>query len=152
MNSDQDYTFRPRLESLEDRFLLSTTAFRSFVPASFHPVAFTAFRPVFAGGTHTPAQVPTILHPAVTAAYNVSLVPHHISLGLFDKPSPVSVNGLDTGIGTPGLRTPSVLASDAGFSIPGLPSFAPAQPVTPPPLQSTGFTMSPQGIISGNLF
>jgi hypothetical protein len=150
MNSDQHCTFRPRLESLDDRLLL--TAFRTFVPVNFHPAALTPIRPVFAGGTHTPAQVPTILHPAATAAFNVSLVPHHISLGLFDKPSPVSVNGLDTGIGTPGLRTPSVLASDVGYSIPGLPSYAPSQPVTTPPFQSTGFTMSPEGIVSGSLF
>jgi hypothetical protein len=79
-------------------------------------------------------------------------VPQHISLGLFDSPGKISVNGADSGIGTPGLRTPPVLASDAGLSIPGLPFFAPSQPVAPPPLQTTGFTLSPEGIISGSLF
>jgi hypothetical protein len=150
MNSDRDRTFRPRLESLDDRLLL--TAFRTFVPPNFHPASLSPIIPVRAAGTHTPAQVPTVLHPAASAAYRVSIVPQHISLGLFDTPGKVSVNGFDTGLGTPGLRTPSVFSGDAGFSIPGLSTFAPSQPVTPPPLQSTGFTLSPQGIISGSLF
>jgi hypothetical protein len=148
MNSDQDCTFQPRLESLEDRFLLSTaSAFRNLLPVVAHPSIFA-----YTGPIHTAAQVPTILNPVGATTYKVSIVPQHDSLGLSDLPSPITVTGFDPGISEPGLRTPSFLANDPGLTIPGLPSYAPSHPATGAPLQSTGFTLSPQGIVTGSLF
>ncbi len=148
MKSDRDCTFHPRLESLEDRFLLTGgIIFRTAAPASFPlPTIFVT------GGTHTAAQVPTLLHPAQSVSHTVSIVPHHISLGLFDTPSPTTVSGFDTGISRSAIRTPAVLAGDTGFALSGLPNYAPSQPLTAPPLLPVGFTLSPDGTVNGRLF
>ncbi|HEX5272327.1 MAG TPA: hypothetical protein VFW33_17640 [Gemmataceae bacterium] len=154
MKADRDCAYRPGLESLEDRCLLTgTTVFRPVLPAPINVATF--FAPLRNPGayTHTAAQVPTLLHPAAPTTYKTTIVPQHMtSLGAFTSPPQTTINGIGGGITTPGLRTPSVLAGDQGFTFPGLPSFAPSQPVTAPPLQPTGFTITPQGIISGSLF
>jgi hypothetical protein len=153
MNSDRDRTFTPRLESLDDRFLLTGfVIYRYLVPPNLSRLPATPVKPAVVGGNHTPAQVRTIVNPVGAATRSVSIVPPHISLGLFDSPNKVNVPGFDTGIGTSGLRTPTVIASDAGFTTAGLTIFAPSQPVTTPPLLSTGLTLSPQGVVSGSLF
>jgi hypothetical protein len=147
MNSDHDCTFRPRLEALEDRLVLTApTLFRFLLPPKLSRL------PTFVGGNHTPAQIHTIVNPAAPVMRNVSVVPQHISLGLFDTPAKINVNGADSGIVSSGIRTPSMFGSDPGFTASGLPIFAPSHPVTPPPLLSTGFSISPEGIISGRLF
>jgi hypothetical protein len=153
MNSDQDCTFRPRLEALEDRFLLSgTVIYRFLVPPHLSRLPPAPVRPPIVGGNHTPAQVPTFIHPVGATTHSVSIVPQHISLGLFDKPSKVNVTGFNGGISNSGLRTPPVLASDAGFTAPGLIPFPLFQAATPSAPPTTGLTLSPQGLVSGRLF
>jgi hypothetical protein len=153
MNSDRDRTFTPRLESLDDRFLLTGfVIYRFLVPPHFSRLPASPPRPVFAGGNHTPAQIHTIVNPAGGATRSVSIVPQHISLGLSDLPSKVNVPGFDAGLGNSGLRTPSVIASDAGFTTPGLIPFTLFPATTTSPSQTTGLTLSPQGVVSGSLF
>jgi hypothetical protein len=151
MTTDPDRLFRPRLESLEDRALLTVwPGYRFLVPPNLVGRTATVISPHIPRGTHTPAEIHTIFNPGSVFTRSVTIVPHHISLGLYDTPNPITVRGFDPGLSVPGLRTPPVLVSDAGFSMPGLPQFAPSQPVTPPPFQVGGLTVSPDGTISGS--
>jgi hypothetical protein len=142
MNSDPARTFRPRLEALDDRLLLS--GFRTFF--------FSAPRAGAVGGSGTPAAIHTLVNPANVATHSFAVVPHHISLGGFDRPSPITLGGVDPGIVKPGLPGARTSVSDPGLTTPGLPSYPPSHPLTPPPFQVGGFRMAPDGTISGSLF
>jgi hypothetical protein len=145
MNFASDRTFRPRLEALDDRLLLS--GFRSLYFPSLRLAPGGAV-----GGSGTPAAVHTIVNPANAATHSVAIVPHHISLGGFDRPSPITVGGIDQGIIKPGLPGASTSISDPGLTTPGLPSYPPSHPATPLPFQVGGFRLAPNGTISGSLF
>jgi hypothetical protein len=149
MTTDQGRLFQPRLESLEDRYLLTVWPGYRFLLPSF-ALRFAAAS-ALAGGTHTPAQIHTVVNPGNVFLRTVSIVPQHISLGLFDQPSPVNVRGFNPGLSVPGLPGPTVIRSDFGYTTPGLPYFyTPSQPVTPPPLQVGGLTLLPNGTVIGN--
>jgi hypothetical protein len=153
MNSDRDRTFTPRLESLDDRFLLTGfVIYRYLVPPNLSRLPAFPPRPAVVGGNHTPAQIRTIVNPIGAATRSVSIVPQHISLGLSDLPSKINVPGFDAGIGNSGLRTPSVIASDAGINTPGLIPFTLVPATATSSSQSPGLTLSPQGVVSGSLF
>jgi len=141
MNANGNRSYQPLLESLEDRFLLTGYRRVILLPGPHLPGAATT------RGTGTPAAIHTIVNPASVASRTVSLVPQHISLG-YDQPSPITIHGSDLGIVEPGL--PGAFVSDPGLTTPGLPIYTPSQPLTPPPLQVGGLTLSPEGIISGS--
>ena len=140
MNSDRDCTFQPRLESLEDRRLLTgLVIYRLLVPPKFTPPAGLLLGSdaglrrgdAHAGAGAYPRQ------PGRCGDAQRFIVCRSISLGLSDSPGKVNVPGFDTGLVNAGLRT----RCSAAFGAAGLPIFAPFQPVTTPPLLSTGFTL-----------
>jgi hypothetical protein len=146
MNANCDRAFQPGLESLEDRFLLSAARllFRPTLPRRGLVAAL--------GGAGTAGAVRTIVNPANAAKFTVSIVPRDSSPVGLSQPGTTTIRGFDSGIAEPGLPTPNALAHDPGLSTPGLPFFAPSQPVTPGPIQPGGLVLHPDGSISGNLF
>ncbi len=118
MNANGNRQYRPQLELLEDRFLLSGYRRIVLLPApQIHPIV-PATR-----GTGTPADIHTIVNPANVVTSSVSIVPQHISLGLFDQPTPITISGVDPGLTTPGLPVVTNFASDPGLTMPGLPIY-----------------------------
>jgi hypothetical protein len=151
MTSAQGRPYRPRLESLEDRALLTASfpAFR-FLSSPDFSLRFAALT-AQASGTHTPAEIRTVVSSRFAAFHSVSIVPQHISFDLSDQPNPVSVRGPGAGLSGPGLPGPTVTHNDPGFTTPGLPYFfTHSQPVTPPPLQVGGLFLNPDGTVGGS--
>ena len=143
MNGKSDRTFRPQLESVEERELLST--FGSVFPgvrqlASLTSLAesfrFAVPQPNLNVSTHTPmakggsasslttfnspaTSVHLLVSPNTSSTFNYSLVPQQMGFGLTNLPSPVTLTtSTDFGLTTPGLITTSTLASDPGIYIP----------------------------------
>jgi hypothetical protein len=146
MSAMTDRGFHPRLESLEERNLLS--GFRSIFTRS----VVQSLNGAPAGGTGTAGAVRTIVNTFNLARFTVSVVPHNSSLGGFSHTSPATVPGFDPGLGVPGLPTAHGFGAGPGLTTPGLPSIAPSQPVTPPPLQPGGLALNPNGSVTGSLF
>src|SRR5262245_43945946 len=126
MKTNRDRAFEPRLESLEDRALLSAAAFLfrpRLVPLPPRGTVLSI------GGTGTPGAVRTIVNPGNAASFTVSIVPRDSSPLNSTFRGTTTVHGLDAGLAGPGLPTPNALAHDPGLTTPGLPNLHPSVPV-----------------------
>jgi hypothetical protein len=148
MKSDRDRTSQPRLEVLEDRSLPSAASllFRSHLGPLPHRGAVASL-----GGSGTPGAVRTITNPGNAARFTVTIVPRDSSPVSLSQPGTTTIQGVDGGIFEPGLPNTTTLGL-GGLTTPGLPSFAPSQPVTTPSIQPGGLVISPNGSVSGSLF
>ncbi len=140
MNRAPGRSFPPRLEALEGRSLL--TGFRTgsiILPG----------RPVFVAlqqATSPTAPPAAATSPPPTAApRTVSIVPDHISLGIFDKPPGVPVRASDPGFFVSGMSLIFTGRTDAGIVLRGV---VPAAAHTP--ARIGGFVFTSAGIARGN--
>jgi hypothetical protein len=164
MNSDFDHTFRPRLEALEDRALMSATG---GLPGAMIRRNLSVFFPTFFTPSHPapqPAPSPVTNPGTPSLPRTFSVVPQHISLGLFDTPAPNTLpsapagiplnSGTQASLSNPGFAisgTPAALRRDTGFSISGVPAFAAFQPTVQVPDTNT-LQISTSGVVSGSFF
>jgi hypothetical protein len=148
MKSDRDRTSQPRLEALEDRSLPSAASllFRPHLRPLPHRGTVASI-----GGARTPGAVRTIVNPGNAARFTVTIVPRDSSPVSLSQPGTTTIQGVDPGISEPGLPNTATLGL-VGLNIPGLPSFVPAQQITPAPLQPGGLALNPDGSVSGSLF
>jgi hypothetical protein len=149
MDADRDRAFQPRLESLEDRCLLSAAHsifFRGRLPHHSSVAALS--------NGSSASSVRTIVNTTGAAQFTVSVVPRDSTpLGTSQGTPIIKLPGnLDSGLNTPGLITPATLAHDPGISVPGLLSQGTSQTATQTSTQSGGLTVSPNGTVSGSLF
>jgi hypothetical protein len=148
MNANRDRSFQPRMESLEDRCLLSAARLL-FRPGLPHHSLFAG--PV-GGGTGTPGAIHIATNPNSTARVTVPIAARDDSpVGLSTRGT-TTIGGSDPGFVGPGLPSSSAFAHDPGLTTSGLPSFAPSQPVTPGPIQPGGLVLHPDGTVTGSLF
>jgi hypothetical protein len=149
MDANRNRAFQPRLESLEDRFLLSAAHSIFLRPRLTHHTTVAAL-----GTGSSAGSVRTIVNTTGAAQFTVSVVPRDSTpLGTSQGTPIIKLPGnLDSGLSTPGLITPSVLAHDAGITVPGLLSQGTSQTTTQASTQSGGLTLNQNGSISGSLF
>jgi|SRR5581483_6995677 len=148
MKADRDRTSQPRLEALEDRSLPSAASllFRPHLTPLPHRGTVASIR-----GAGTPGAVRTITNPGNAAHFTVTIVPRDSSPVSLSQPGTTTIQGVDGGISEPGLPNTTTLGL-AGLTTPGLPSFAPSQPVPTTSIQPGGLVSHPDGSVSGNLF
>jgi hypothetical protein len=141
MNANEDRTFQPRLELLEDRFLA----------ANVFPLApFALTLP--AAGARSATSIPTIVNMFGRPTAFVSPVPTHINIGGVAQTSGfIITTNLDGGFTAAGLPTTSRIGTGPGLTTPGLPSSPPSHPVTQSTGLPGGLTLNPNGTVSGTL-
>jgi hypothetical protein len=141
MNREQTPVFRPGLETLEDRFLLSR--FRSiFFPAPQPPA------PPAPGTGLSASTIATLANPTRRVTDLFAVVPTQISITGPNTSPPVKLSlGVDPGLTTPGLIDPATLAADRGLTTPGLPTVAVTPHTTTP--QITGLFFNADGTVGG---
>ena len=147
MRHEHGPTFRPALESLEGRCLL--TSFRGsrvLTPGQPLAVAFQSSRQAAAPQTAAPVALTTA---APATPRTVSVVPSHISLGLFDTPAGVTPRTSESGLRTRGLPFVSTRQTDAGLGPSGMRFFTPSQLPRRETTQAGGFRLGFQGEVYG---